>query len=119
MNAPDCVSFRAKRDPSEIRAITAKSMDSAPLSAGSMLRAFSHFADGKYLGSGVTGLARPDVDLVVGRYSIISRPGFRFEIRANPSSRLNAMPVVLVASLDKRLAILPAPIGSTACPQSN
>jgi exopolysaccharide production protein ExoZ len=77
------------------------------------------FGDGKYLGSGVTGLERPDVDLVVGRYSIISRPGFRFEIRANPSCRLNAMPVVLVASLDKRFAILPAPIGSTACPQSN
>jgi hypothetical protein len=43
MNAPGGVSFCAKRDPREIRVIGTKSMDSAALSGGSMLRTFSHF----------------------------------------------------------------------------
>jgi hypothetical protein len=40
---PVGVSFRAKRDPREIRVIATKSMDSAALSAGSMLGSFSQF----------------------------------------------------------------------------
>jgi len=74
------------------------------------------FYGGQYLGAASTRLARPDVDIAIGRHSIFSAPGFDSAIRSAAICQPGATLAVLATTLEKRFVMLAAPDGSAACP---
>jgi exopolysaccharide production protein ExoZ len=72
------------------------------------------FYDGRYWGAAVTRWRRPDVADAIGSRSLFFRPGFNATVGSAPCEPGGAL-VVLMATTDKRFALLASPEVAKVC----